>query len=116
MIYRLLATYRKNPAPSELLPKREGRAAGVGMLGDTYLTTIEINFGSIVEPIQYDSRATLDYREPEGVSIQTPDLSQPSRARLCFGFSSEHSCVTTQIRHDSSTKILSSEDVYAMFL
>jgi hypothetical protein len=50
MIYRLLATYRKNPAPSELLPKREGRAAGVGMLGDTYLTTIEINSGSIVDP------------------------------------------------------------------
>ena len=34
MIYRLLARYRKNPAPSELLPRREGRTAGVGRLGD----------------------------------------------------------------------------------
>jgi hypothetical protein len=34
MIYRLLARYRKNLAPSELLPRREGRAAGLGRLGD----------------------------------------------------------------------------------
>jgi hypothetical protein len=41
MIYRLLARYRKNPAPSELLPKREGRTAGVGMLVDEVEAVIQ---------------------------------------------------------------------------
>jgi len=34
MVYRLLARYRKNPAPSELLPKREGRVPGAHTLDD----------------------------------------------------------------------------------
>src|SRR5260370_4554207 len=41
MIYRLLARYRKNPAPNELLPRREGRAAGVGRLGDEVEAVIQ---------------------------------------------------------------------------
>jgi putative transposase len=34
MVYRLLARYRKNPAPSELLPRKEGRPSGVRRLDD----------------------------------------------------------------------------------
>jgi hypothetical protein len=34
MVYRLLARYRINPAPSELLPKREGRVLGTHRLDD----------------------------------------------------------------------------------
>jgi transposase InsO family protein len=34
MVYRLLARYRVNPAPSELLPKREGRVPGTHRLDD----------------------------------------------------------------------------------
>jgi putative transposase len=41
MIYRLLARYRRNPAPSELLPRREGRAAGVGRLNDEVEAVIQ---------------------------------------------------------------------------
>ena len=33
MVYRILARYRRNPSPSELLPKRGGRALGVHRLG-----------------------------------------------------------------------------------
>jgi len=33
MVYRLLARYRNNPAPTELLPKREGRVPGARRLG-----------------------------------------------------------------------------------
>ena len=36
MVYRLLARYRVNPAPSELLPKREGRVPGTHRLDDEW--------------------------------------------------------------------------------
>jgi hypothetical protein len=31
-------------------------------------------------------------REPEGMAIQVPDLTQPSKVRLCFGFAGVPSC------------------------
>jgi len=63
--------------------------------GDTCLTTMDINSGAIVDSFPTGAGKTLEYREPEGMTIQIPDLSNPSQARLCFGFASEESCTVS---------------------
>jgi putative transposase len=76
MIYRLLARYRKSPAPSELLPKREGRAAGVGMLGDEVEAVIQ---GLIVNYYLKRQRPrVVDLYRQIALSCRTKSLPPPS--------------------------------------
>lgn len=57
--------------------------------GNTYITTVNLNSGAQVDRQLTKASYTLSYREPEGMAIQIPNVSNPSAARLCFGFASK---------------------------
>jgi hypothetical protein len=56
--------------------------------GNTYVTCLDLNTGTIVDRQHTRAGWSLDYREPEGMGVHLPNLSDPSTARLCFGFAS----------------------------
>jgi putative transposase len=76
MIYRLLARYRENPAPSELLPKREGRSSGAGRLDDEVEAVIQ---GLIVSYYLKRQRPrVVDLYRQIALSCRTKKLPPPS--------------------------------------
>ncbi|MGW1026231.1 phage baseplate protein [Streptomyces sp. NPDC002577] len=56
--------------------------------GNTYITCVDWNTGSVAEQSLTKAGYSLPYREPEGMAIQVPDPSNPQGARLCSGFAS----------------------------
>jgi putative transposase len=84
MIYRLLARYRRNPAPSELLPRREGRAAGVGRLSDEVEAVIQRLIVGYY--LKSQRPRVVDLYRQIALSCRTKSLSPPSykavRARV----------------------------------
>ncbi|MDX2824320.1 Tat pathway signal sequence domain protein [Streptomyces ipomoeae] len=62
---------------------------------NTYVTTIDWNTGTVVERALTKAGESLFYREPEGLAIQIPDISNPAAARLHIGFGSEESLSQT---------------------
>jgi len=84
MIYRLLARYRRNPAPSELLPRREGRAAGVGRLSDEVEAVIQRLIVGYY--LKRQRPRVVDLYRQIALSCRTKSLSPPSykavRARV----------------------------------
>jgi putative transposase len=101
MIYRLLARYRKNPAPSELLPRREGRAAGVGRLGDEVEAVIQ---GLIVGYYLKRQRPRIvDLYRQITLSCRTKSLPPPS-----------YKAVRTRVNHlDPALKVREREGAKA---
>ncbi|MEU0004733.1 twin-arginine translocation signal domain-containing protein [Streptomyces sp. NPDC006314] len=63
--------------------------------GNTYVTSIDWNTGTVYERRQSKAGESLFYREPEGLAIQIPDMSTPTVARLHLGFGSEESLSQT---------------------
>ncbi|GEB61096.1 hypothetical protein GCM10017674_06900 [Streptomyces gardneri] len=56
--------------------------------GNTHLTSVDLNTGSIVTTFHSKAGYTLPFREPEGLAIQIPQASRPDVFRLCMGFAS----------------------------
>lgn len=56
--------------------------------GNTHITCVDLNTGALVDRQLTRAGKTLSYREPEGMGVHLPTLSDPSTARLCFGFAS----------------------------
>jgi hypothetical protein len=65
-----------------------GTSGSVPPTGNTHITCVDWATGAIVDRQLVTDGADLDYREPEGMAIQVPDVTRPERARLCFGFAS----------------------------
>ncbi|MEU6771268.1 Tat pathway signal sequence domain protein [Streptomyces sp. NPDC046759] len=65
-----------------------GSDGSVSPNGNTYITTVDWNTGSLVEQKLTKAAYTLLYREPEGMAIQIPDPGNPQAVRLCSGFAS----------------------------
>jgi putative transposase len=76
MIYRLLARYRKNPAPSELLPKREGRSSGVGRLEDEVEAVIQKLIAGYY--LKRQRPRVVDLYRQIALSCRTKSLTPPS--------------------------------------
>ncbi|WP_037765071.1 hypothetical protein [Streptomyces sp. 142MFCol3.1] len=77
-----------------------GTAGSVSPDGNTYITSVDWNTGTLVEQKLTKAAYTLLYREPEGMAIQVPDPNNPTAVRLCSGFASETS--TTDSRKKAS--------------
>ncbi|KOV63101.1 hypothetical protein [Streptomyces sp. MMG1121] len=56
--------------------------------GNTYITSVNWNTGTVAEQKLTKAAYTLLYREPEGMAIQIPDPGNPQSLRLCSGFAS----------------------------
>ncbi|MEU1408451.1 Tat pathway signal sequence domain protein [Streptomyces sp. NPDC005728] len=65
-----------------------GKDGSVSPNGNTFITSVDWNTGTVTEQKLTKAGYTLSYREPEGMAIQIPDPSNPSALRLCSGFSS----------------------------
>jgi hypothetical protein len=65
-----------------------GTTGSVSPDGNTYITSVDLNTGSVVDRQLTKAGYSLDYREPEGMAIQIPNASSPDEARLSFGFAS----------------------------
>ncbi|MGW7606964.1 phage baseplate protein [Streptomyces sp. NPDC054766] len=65
-----------------------GTNGSVSPNGNTYITSVNWNTGTVTEQKLTKAGYTLSYREPEGMAIQIPDPSNPQALRLCSGFSS----------------------------
>jgi hypothetical protein len=65
-----------------------GTSGSVSPDGNTYITCVDLNTGSVTDRQLTKAGYTLDYREPEGMAIQIPDRNNPNAARLSFGFAS----------------------------
>jgi hypothetical protein len=63
--------------------------------GNTYITRIDWNTGSVSDRQLTKAAQSLYYREPEGLAIQIPDTSNTAACRLVMGFSSENSATDT---------------------
>ncbi|MEG3629717.1 phage baseplate protein [Streptomyces poriticola] len=65
-----------------------GKDGSVSPIGNTFITCIDWNSGSVVEQELTRAGYSLPYREPEGMAIQVPDPANPQAVRLCAGFAS----------------------------
>ncbi|MFF0794881.1 Tat pathway signal sequence domain protein [Streptomyces spiralis] len=61
----------------------------------TYLTSVDWNTGDVFERRLSNAGQSLFYREPEGLAVQIPDITNPAAARLFLGFGSEASLSDT---------------------
>ncbi|QYX78022.1 Tat pathway signal sequence domain protein [Streptomyces akebiae] len=65
-----------------------GANGSVSPDGNTFITTVDWNTGTVVQQELTRAGYSLPYREPEGMAIQVPDPANPQAARLCSGFGS----------------------------
>jgi hypothetical protein len=65
-----------------------GTTGSIAPDGNTYITSVDLNTGNVTDRQLTKAGNSLDYREPEGMAIQVPNLSNPLDARLSFGFAS----------------------------
>lgn len=63
--------------------------------GNTYITRIDWNTGSVSDRQLTKAAQSLYYREPEGLAIQIPDTTNTAACRLVMGFASENSATDT---------------------
>lgn len=84
MVYRLLARYRLNPVPSELLPKREGCVPGSRRLGDEVEAVIQEMISDFY--LKRERPRIVDLYRQIVISCRAKKLSSPSykaiRARV----------------------------------
>jgi hypothetical protein len=64
---------------------RYGVANSPRPTGNTFITSVDIKTGNIVEKQLITAAADMIYREPEGMSILIRDIKQPQKAELGFG-------------------------------
>ncbi|MFJ4907549.1 teichoic acid biosynthesis protein C [Streptomyces sp. NPDC093249] len=57
-------------------------------VGNTHLTSVDLNTGQIIRTFHSKAGYTLPFREPEGLAVQIPKASEPQVFRLCMGFAS----------------------------
>ena len=76
MVYRILARYRRNPSPSELLPKRGGRALGVHRLG----VEVEALIQGLIDRyfLKKERPRIIDLHRQIAVECRRKDLPEPS--------------------------------------
>ncbi|WP_328517115.1 hypothetical protein [Paenibacillus radicis (ex Xue et al. 2023)] len=65
-----------------------GSPGSVAPDGNTYITSVNLNTGAIVDRKLTKAAYSLLYREPEGLAIQIPNMNNPGAARLAMGFAS----------------------------
>ncbi|MFC7830884.1 Tat pathway signal sequence domain protein [Streptomyces sp. NPDC057375] len=65
-----------------------GNGGSVSPDGNTYVTCVAWNTGSVTEQELTKAGYSLPFREPEGMAIQIPDPDNPQAVRLCMGFAS----------------------------
>ncbi|MFV0136105.1 Tat pathway signal sequence domain protein [Streptomyces sp. HMX87] len=65
-----------------------GKDGSVSPYGNTFITCVDWNTGTVVEQKLTRAGYSLPYREPEGMAIQVPDPADPLAVRLCSGFAS----------------------------
>lgn len=63
--------------------------------GNTYITRIDWNTGSVGDRQLTKAGQSLHHREPEGLALQIPDTSNTAARRLVMGFASESSATDT---------------------
>ncbi|UUZ82260.1 hypothetical protein LJK88_49010 [Paenibacillus sp. P26] len=70
----------------------EGNSYGSGgstaPTGNTYITTVDLKTGNVLDKQLISAGDDLTFREPEGMAIRLPDAGHPQKAELCFGFAS----------------------------
>ncbi|MFD0959919.1 phage baseplate protein [Paenibacillus chungangensis] len=57
-------------------------------LGNTYITSVDLNTGEVVQRERITGSSDILFREPEGMAISIPDMRHPHKAQLSFGFAS----------------------------
>ncbi|MCH1625939.1 hypothetical protein [Fredinandcohnia quinoae] len=68
-----------------------GNNGSVKPNGNTYITSVDLNTGKVVERKLFKGGNNLTFREPEGLAIRIPDLKHPNKAHLSVGFASNSS-------------------------
>lgn len=58
--------------------------------GNTYLTTVDLGTGAVVQRAWSQAGYSLSFREPEGMAVQLTNPADATTARLCFGFASRN--------------------------
>lgn len=75
-----------------------GTPGSVSPTGNTYLTSVDLNTGQVIDRRLTRAGYSLPFREPEGLAIQIPNINQPGEARLVMGFASTISSTNTNKR------------------
>jgi len=57
-------------------------------VGNTFVSSVDLTTGTIVDTRSTKAASSLEYREPEGLGIHVPDIRQPDVFRLGIGFAS----------------------------
>ncbi|WP_068775871.1 hypothetical protein [Paenibacillus sp. FJAT-26967] len=65
-----------------------GSAGSVAPTGNTYLTSVDLQTGRVVDKQLITAGSDLSFREPEGLAIRIPDPSHSQKAQLGIGFAS----------------------------
>lgn len=81
--------------------ERVATCPGVEDGGSMTIQMMNISTGVASAPVYSNAGYTIGGREPEGMAIQVPDPAQPTKVRLCFGFSGLPSCGDTSHRRAS---------------
>ncbi|ALS29280.1 hypothetical protein IJ21_38940 [Paenibacillus sp. 32O-W] len=64
-------------------------------LGNTYITSVDLNTGNLVDRQLITAGQDVLFREPEGLAVRIPDMRHPHKAELHFGFASTVSAENT---------------------
>lgn len=75
-----------------------GTPGSVSPDGNTYITSVDLNTGQVIDRRLTRAGYSLPFREPEGLAIQIPNLNNPGAARLAIGFASTISSTNTHKR------------------
>ncbi|WNQ09030.1 hypothetical protein MJA45_15390 [Paenibacillus aurantius] len=71
----------------------EGNSFGSGgstaPVGNTYITTVNLQTGEVEDKQLVSAGADVTFREPEGMAIRLPDAKHGQKAELCLGFASD---------------------------
>lgn len=66
-----------------------GSVGSVEPTGNTYITSVDLNTGEVVDKQLITAGNTLSFREPEGLAVRIPDVKHPQKAELGAGFASD---------------------------
>ncbi|MDF2960839.1 MAG: hypothetical protein K0S39_2574 [Paenibacillus sp.] len=65
-----------------------GSSGSVEPRGNTFITSVDLNTGDVIDKQLIMAGDTLSFREPEGLGIRLPNLNNPNKAELSIGFAS----------------------------
>jgi hypothetical protein len=65
-----------------------GSSGSAAPIGNTYITSVDLNTGDVRDKQLISAGDTLSFREPEGLAIRIPKNNNPHKAELSIGFAS----------------------------